>query len=245
MNHLPHAPDKSEQDVLQHYRAHSQGEPSAAVDAYLLAAAAAAVKKPQTSPLARLHAWLFAGSQRARWSVAFASLAMLGLGLGLTLRTVEQTPQLYDMPASSAMQAPASAPEPMMIEQSAAPAPLEKKIAERYIAAPENSASGAAMADMQMAAPLAEEMEQAKAAAPQPSARLAGTLGKAEVLAEASASRKLNSELERVLLQVLELRRKGQEKTAAEQLKVLQQRYPQLDLPAELKRLQAAEAEKY
>jgi len=230
----PHAPDSHEQALLQHYRAHSQEQPSAALDARILAAAAAAAKarsEPLPSVLARLQAWLFGASRRLRWSVAFAGLASLGLGLGLTLRTLERAPSAYDRPAPAAMQAPAAE----SVQSYAAPAPLEKQRAERRMAK-ESPAAPAALADAQP--PLAEEMEQAKAAPP--SASQAGSPLKAEAQAQSAAQPKADAELERALLQVLALRRGAQAEAAAAQLEALQRRYPRLDLQAELERLQAA-----
>lgn len=228
----PHSPDSREQALLQHYRAHSQEEPAAALDARILAAAAAKTRsEPPPSALARLHAWLFGASQRLHWSVAVAGLATLGLGLGLTLRMLERAPTSYDRPAPAAMQAPA----PESIQPYATPAPLEKKkMAERRMAE-EVPAAPAALADAPQ--PLAEEAAQAKAA---PSASQAGSPLKAEARAESAAKPKPDAELQRALRQVLALRRGAQAEAAAAQLEALQRRYPGLDLQAELERLQAA-----
>lgn len=101
---------QQEQELLQHFRQHSQGEPSAALDALILDAARRAVAEPAAQPsrAQRLHAWLFGAGSRSRWSVAFASLATLGIGLSLTWRTQEQVPTAYDMPAPAAAEAPAA-----------------------------------------------------------------------------------------------------------------------------------------
>ncbi|MGE8499478.1 MAG: hypothetical protein ACN6O6_18405 [Pseudomonas sp.] len=114
-----------EQQVLQHYRAHSDAEPSADLDARILAAAAQATRQaePVKGPLARLHGWLFGGAGRPRWSVAFGSLALLGLGLGLSLKTLEQVPTVYDSPEpapAAAMQryAPAASMERKALAES-------------------------------------------------------------------------------------------------------------------------------
>ncbi|WP_068826711.1 hypothetical protein [Pseudomonas sp. BMS12] len=102
-NQLP-----QERELLEHYRRHSQGEPSAALDALILDAARQAASTPATRPsfAQRLHTWLFGAGSRTRWSVAFASLATLGIGLSLTLRTQEQVPSAYDLPSPAAAQAP-------------------------------------------------------------------------------------------------------------------------------------------
>lgn len=95
---------QQEQQLLEHFRQHSQGEPSAAMDALILAAAREAVAQPRPNWSQRLHAWLFGAGSRTRWSMAVAGLAVFGIGLNLALHTREQLPQAYDMPA------PASAP---------------------------------------------------------------------------------------------------------------------------------------
>jgi hypothetical protein len=95
-----------EQQLLQHFREHGRGEPSAAVDALILAAAQRALDdaQPRRNWLQRLHAWLFGVGSSTRWSMAVAGLAVFGIGLNLALHTREQLPQAYDIPA------PASAP---------------------------------------------------------------------------------------------------------------------------------------
>ena len=105
MSQQPHDLQQ-ERELLEHFRQHSQGEPSAAVDALILDAARQAVSPPapRPNPVQRLHAWLFGAGSRTRWSVAVASLAVVGIGLNLALHTRDQLPQTYDAPA------PASAP---------------------------------------------------------------------------------------------------------------------------------------
>ncbi|MDO9322940.1 MAG: hypothetical protein Q7U01_15080, partial [Pseudomonas sp.] len=128
-------PLADEQALLDHYRQHSLAQPSAATDALILAAAAAELTRARPAALPwsqRLHGWLFGPGHRVRWSVAFASLASIGLGLGLSLRTWQELPPAYELgeplPAMSVAPAPASAPlaEPMAeakeLKKSAAPA---------------------------------------------------------------------------------------------------------------------------
>ncbi len=105
MSQQPHDLQQ-ERELLEHFRQHSQGEPSAAVDALILDAARQAVSPPapRPNPVQRLHAWLFGAGSRTRWSVAMAGLAVVGIGLNLALHTRDQLPQTYDAPA------PASAP---------------------------------------------------------------------------------------------------------------------------------------
>lgn len=132
---------QQEQQLLEHFREHSRGEPSAAVDALILAAAhnALADAQPRLNWSQRLHAWLFGAGSRTRWSMAVAGLAVFGIGLNLSLHTRDQLPQTYDAPA------PASAPA----LQEMAPAPIaeaRKQSAEReYKKAeqPEPSVAGA------------------------------------------------------------------------------------------------------
>ena len=105
MSQQPHDLQQ-ERELLEHFRQHSQGEPSAAVDALILDAARQAVSPPapRPNPVQRLYAWLFGAGSRTRWSVAVASLAVVGIGLNLALHTRDQLPQTYDASA------PASAP---------------------------------------------------------------------------------------------------------------------------------------
>lgn len=127
---MSHHHHDSQQDdaLLQHFRQHSQGEPSAALDALILAAAHDAVAPQAAKPdwSQRLHAWLFGSGGRTRWSAAFASLAIVGIGLSLTWRTQEQAPALYDAPAPMAAQAPA----PLARESAPAMAEARKQSAE-------------------------------------------------------------------------------------------------------------------
>ena len=73
MSQQPHDLQQ-ERELLEHFRQHSQGEPSAAVDALILDAARQAVSPPapRPNPVQRLHAWLFGAGSRTRWSVAVA-----------------------------------------------------------------------------------------------------------------------------------------------------------------------------
>ena len=105
MSQQPHDLQQ-ERELLEHFRQHSQGEPSAAVDALILDAARQAVSPPapRPNPVQRLHVWLFGAGSRTRWSVAVAGLAVVGIGLNLALHTRDQLPQTYDAPA------PATAP---------------------------------------------------------------------------------------------------------------------------------------
>ncbi|MGH8432939.1 MAG: hypothetical protein ACRERX_00305, partial [Pseudomonas sp.] len=239
-----HSPDPSsfaahEQALLQHYRAHDLNQPSAALDAQILAAAATNLQRaPQRGAMTRLHDWLFAGSQRLRWSVAFASLATLGLGLGLTLRTFERSPEHYDVAP-----VPMLAPAPAMQSAQSYGQPAEKKRSAQLPMSEAPPAPAAPMAEAQK--PMAEARISAKAA-PSPTGSLADSAAKAEApMAELAAdqpAQELSEELQSALRRIIQLRGSGQETLASEQLAALQRRYPGLDLSAELNRLQAAEA---
>lgn len=107
MNHDQHRLDEQERQMLEHFRQHSGGEPSAQLDAQILAAASAAVRSAATAEAkpglsARLHSWLFGAGGRQRWSVALAGVACLGIGVSLTWRTFEQAPDAFDAVPSGA-----------------------------------------------------------------------------------------------------------------------------------------------
>lgn len=129
MKHQSPMTPEQERQMLEHFRTHAQGEPSAALDARILAAARAAIEQPvaaekERSLAARIKAWLFAGRGQQRWSLALAGVACLGVAVSLTWRQFEPASATYDaVPASAVMpaaarQAPMHAPLKM-----AAPAP--------------------------------------------------------------------------------------------------------------------------
>ena len=112
----PEQPLADEQTLLEHYRQHSQAQPTAAMDALILAAAAAQLnraKPPVSNWRQRLHAWVFGPGHQLRWSLALGSLASIGLGLTLSLRTLDQLPPAYDLgepPSPKTASQPAAAP---------------------------------------------------------------------------------------------------------------------------------------
>lgn len=111
-----------DEPLLRHVREHSREQPGPALDARILAAAAdaAANKRRQPEGLwARLRRTLGDASAGRRWSAAFGCLALLGVGLGLSLQTLEQAPSRYDAPPAS-MQRQA----PMALQAPASPAPM-------------------------------------------------------------------------------------------------------------------------
>ncbi|MCY1347974.1 hypothetical protein D9M68_241370 [compost metagenome] len=146
-----------ERQVLEHYRQHSQDEPSAALDARILAAARAACREPVPSRWQRLKAWLEGGRQ-PRWSLVLAGIASLGIGVNLALRTQEQAPPAFDAPAAPMTY---SAPAP----QAAAAPPVEEQAKLRALAAP-SAARKAESAPLADASVLAEKRAEAPPAEP-------------------------------------------------------------------------------
>lgn len=200
---------RDEQQVLQHYRTHSDAEPSAELDARILAAATQAARhvEPAKAPLARLHGWLFGGAGRTRWSVAFGSLALLGLGLGLSLKTLEQVPTTYDSPEP----APAAA-----MQRYAPAASMERKVLA------ESSDEGvSAMAD--------SAMPEALRSSPPAAAPLARSSSEIEpwvpVLHEVLALRKRGEEARATAL-LADIQRRYPQQDMDEQLRRLQEQEP-------------------
>ncbi|MDG9758512.1 hypothetical protein N7365_10400 [Pseudomonas sediminis] len=213
MNH-EREPLDHEQALLAHFRAHGSGEPSAELDARILAAASATVcdarqaDKPESGWVQRLHQWLF-GSGRQRWSVALAGLACVGIGVSLTWRTLEQTPDAFDaVPPSVAVTPAAPAPAPMAAKRAA-----ENESVARMAVPQERMRSQAPSADI-------AEAPMASTAAIAPMAELV-----------------IQSEPRETLLRLLELRKANKQKEAQRLLEQLKADYPQLDIEAELEHL--------
>lgn len=254
----PEQPLADEHALLEHYRQHSLAQPSAAVDARILAAAAAEaarVRPPALSWSQRLHGWLFGPGHRVRWSVAFASLASIGLGLGLSLRTLEDLPPAYELgeplPAMSA--APASAPlaEPMVeakeLKKLSAPAKpaavaappspvVAQDKASNYSKAESAAESAPVLGELKANSRVAAEQRTADA----PNASLADSAAKADNGAE-RAKAKAAPTLEQQLRALLELQRSGATQAAAAELERLQRLYPEHDLAAELVKMRASQ----
>ena len=213
MNH-EREPLDHEQALLAHFRAHGSGEPSAELDARILAAASAAARearqadKPESGWAQRLYQWLF-GSGRQRWSVAVAGLACVGIGVSLTWRTLEQTPDAFDaVPPSVAMSPAAPAPAPMAAKRAA-----ENESMARMAVPQERMRSQAPSADI-------AEAPMASTAAIAPMAELV-----------------IQSEPREALLRLLELRKANKQEEAQRLLEQLKADYPQLDIEAELEHL--------
>ena len=234
MNHDQPKLDEQEQQMLAHFRQHSGGEPSAQLDAQILAAAHAAVaqvSKTQAAPgwAARVHHGLF-GAGRQRWSVALASVACLGIGVSLTWRTFEQAPDAFEALPHTAPMAPAAArrhaPVTLM------PAPVEE---------------AAVLADEPPAHLYSGESERAdkkrlSVVAPQMSAESASDV-QAPAAAHAPAPNTINAEanLHPELQRLLRLRREGARDEANALLLQLMGEHPHVDIEAQLRLLQPSE----
>jgi hypothetical protein len=252
MNHDQHMPDEQERQMLEHFRQHSGGEPSAQLDAQILAAASAAVRNTATvaakpSLGARLHSWLFGEGGRQRWSVALAGVACLGIGVSLTWRTFEQAPDAFDAVPSGAPMAPAAA---RMAPQSAPmPAPLAESAVvadepQRSRAAPliQGYSADAARAEKKLSASASNQLLREESAAdalqeqvPQAAGALA--VPAPEKAAGSQAEQQLHSELQRLL----KLRRDGWADEADTLLLQLMREHPGLDINAQLEQLQSLE----
>jgi hypothetical protein len=235
MTHDPRESAELEQQMLEHFRRHSEQAPSPELDARILAAAQAHVASQprpaaKTSALSRLHGWWFGGSQRARWSMAFASIATLGIGVGLAMRTLEQAPeQQYDA-APMAL----SVPAPSM-------APVAEKKASEEVARPRAEMRKQA-APAIISGQLNEQMGKLEAAPPEAAAPFADAVAPAAPPALASKAKTDaahdQAQLQRSLEQILQLQRTGQGDLAEQQLHTLQQLYPAQDVREQLQRLQ-------
>ncbi len=128
MTESRHTPDD---DLLQHFRQHSTGEPPASLDAFILNAARREAPTPQPSLWQR---WLHA-CQQPRWQMAFATVAGVALMIGVVMR--EPVPQqeistatFSAAPPPQAFSAPAPAPMARMaVAPKAEPAPAQAEIA--------------------------------------------------------------------------------------------------------------------
>jgi hypothetical protein len=259
----PHA---DEQALLRHYRQHSLAQPTPAMDALILAAAAAQLKpaKPPLLPIPQaLQHWFFAAGQRLRWSLAFASLASIGLGLNFSLRSLDQLPPAYDLgeprPVMSAAPQPASAPPPVpmasaiepmasAIEPKAETMQLQKQQLPSMAAgsqAPARTApaSGKISAQSQtVAAQPLGELPSRRVAVQQDAVAPASSADSPQQ-ADSNASpakAKATLSLEQALRVVLQLQRSGASEQAAVELQRLQRQYPGRDLAAELATLPAS-----
>lgn len=250
MKHDQHMADEQERQMLEHFRQHSSGEPSAQLDAQILAAASATTAEARPSIGARLHRWLFGAGGRQRWSMALAGVACLGIGVSLTWRTFEQAPDAFDAVPSGAAMAPAaarmapqSAPVPAPQAESAALAD-EPQPSRAMQSAPQAQGYGAdaASAEKKLSADVSNQLLREESSADAlheqlPQAARAPTeqaLSKASESAGNQAQQQLHSELQRLL----KLRRDGWAEEADALLLQLMRDYPELDVDAQLQQLQ-------
>ncbi|HZX18711.1 MAG TPA: hypothetical protein VFF22_17810 [Pseudomonas sp.] len=243
MNHDQHRLDEQERQMLAHFRQHSGGEPSAQLDAQILAAASAAARsapaaeaKPGLSE--RLHSWLFGAGGRQRWSVALAGVACLGIGVSLTWRTFEQAPDAFDAVPSAAPMAPAAArmaPQSEPLAESAAVA----EEAQRSRAEIQGYSADAAKAEKKLSAGASSQLlrEESAADALHDAAPDVSASEKAAEAASSQAEQQLHSELQRLL----KLRRDGWTDEADALLLQLMREHPELDIDAQLQQLQSPE----
>lgn len=129
MTDSQHTPDD---ELIQHFRQHSTGEPPASLDAFILATARREAPVPQPSLWQR---WLQA-CRRPRWQMAFATVAGVALMLGVVMRSPVPQPEISTAtfsatPSPQAFSAPAPAP---MARMAVAPrvesAPVQAEIAD-------------------------------------------------------------------------------------------------------------------
>jgi hypothetical protein len=226
--------------MLEHYRRHSEEQPSAQLDARILAAARAAVQERKPNFAQRLHQWLLGAGSRQRWGVAVAGLATLGIGLSLTLRTYEEAPDHFDAPVAPAMMR-APAPAPAMAPPAApAAAPYA---AEPRMAAPQSNsaAAGAALDELAKPAPMSKKMamDSAKSKAQAETRELSDAKAHPEVQAQGSlqALAEQVDEPRSSLLHLRNLQDKGQKEEAERVRESLRQRFPDLDIDQALKDL--------
>lgn len=136
-----------DQQLLEHFRQNQQQAPSAELDASILAAASAEVRKPSIG--ARLHSWFFAGGH-GRWSVALGSLAVVGIAVGLVFNGYRPSSPAYDNPAP-AMQRYAAPAQALSSAPQADSVPLLRK------SMPAKEAAGEEMVEPAIAPRAAEE----------------------------------------------------------------------------------------
>ncbi|NWF11140.1 hypothetical protein HX810_26030 [Pseudomonas salomonii] len=137
MTHDPHTADD---ELIQHFRQHSTGEPPASLDAFILATARREAPAPQPSLWQR---WLQACRQ-PRWQMAFATVAGVALMIGVVMRVPMSQPEISTATFSAA-------PAPQMYAAPAAAPMARMAIAPRAESAPVQAEIAGAMADAPMA----------------------------------------------------------------------------------------------
>ncbi|MDO7899870.1 hypothetical protein [Pseudomonas citrulli] len=114
-------PDGADDALVEHFRQHTQGEPPASLDAFILATAHREAPQPQPGLWKRW--WL--ACQRPRWQMAFATVAGVALMIGLVLRAPVPHDNLA-APASLDESAGQQAPIVAAAPAKPAPAPLAR-----------------------------------------------------------------------------------------------------------------------
>ena len=147
-----HTPDD---ELIQHFRQHSTGEPPASLDAFILNAARREAPTPQPSLWQR---WLRA-CQQPRWQMAFATVAGVALMIGLVTRSPVPQPEISTA-TFSALHEEAARPAPQAFS---APAPMARMAAApRAESAPAQAEIAGSLAD----APAAKLSKRAPVALP-------------------------------------------------------------------------------
>ncbi|MBE8592272.1 hypothetical protein IQK56_15750 [Pseudomonas sp. MAFF 301449] len=138
-----HTPDNDD-ELLQHFRQHSMGEPPASLDAFILNTARREALAPQPNLWQR---WLQA-CQRPRWQMAFATVAGLALMIGVVMREPVPQPEISTA-TFSALHEETARPAPQALS---APAPMARiAAAPKAESAPVQAEIAGAMADQSMA----------------------------------------------------------------------------------------------
>ncbi|WXL24217.1 hypothetical protein WG219_12815 [Ectopseudomonas mendocina] len=232
MKHESPMTPEQEQQMLEHFRLHAQGEPSAAVDAQIMAAARAATEQPVTAgqpqySFSRLYSWLSGGRGQQRWSLALAGVACLGIALSLTWRQFEPTADKYDgVPASESYSAVSSeAPMRPMTAQLIAPSAEM-----RARSAQPEAALGAQPSAKQRVEAASREQFATLASAPA-----------METINSDEQPLVIDPDVQERLKALHVLRQEGKEKEAEAALQTLHRDYPDLDIEALLRQWQEQE----
>ncbi|MEN5150873.1 hypothetical protein [Pseudomonas orientalis] len=153
MNDSRHTPDD---EMLQHFRQHSTGEPPASLDAFILNAARREAPQPQPGIWQR---WLQA-CQRPRWQMAFATAAGFALMIGVVMRSPVPQSEISTATFSALRHEEAAHPA---LQAFSAPAPMARMAAApRVESAPAQVESAEVLAD----APAAKLSKAAPSALP-------------------------------------------------------------------------------
>lgn len=128
-------------ELLQHFRQHSTGEPPASLDAFILNAARREAPSPQPSLWQR---WLRA-CQQPRWQMAFATVAGVALMIGVVTRSPVPPPEISTATFSA------------LHEEAARPAPMARMaMAPKADSAPAQAEIAGSLADERAAKPLSK-----------------------------------------------------------------------------------------